>query len=89
MGSVLLGIVARSRKSDDKKSSSDLNFNLEVGECAKKVHLLEAPPLGVRHRKPDFNPVVVTEKIAKIGKIAKISDRSVSDIRKAFEKVSE
>lgn len=84
MGSVLLGIVARNR---DKKPSSDLNNNSESVECAKEVHLLESPPLGIRHKPVDFRLQLVTQKAAKIGKIAKISDRKVS-IEKFVDQVS-
>lgn len=85
MGSVLLGIVARSR--DDNKPSSDLNNNSEIVECAKEAHLLESPPLGIKHKPVNFKVELVTQKAAKIGKIAKISDRKVSS-EKFIDQVS-
>lgn len=77
MGSVILGSVAR-RNRNDNKPSSDLNNNLEIGECAREVHLLESPPLGLKHKPINFKPELPTQKVTKIGKIAKISDRKVS-----------
>lgn len=81
MGSVILGSVVRHR---DKAPSSDLNNNLEIGELAREAHLLESPPLGIKHKPVNFKPELPTQKVAKIGKIAKISDRKVSG-EKFFE----
>ena len=77
MSSVILGSVAR-RNRNDKKSSSDLNKNFEIGEFAREIHLLESLPLGIRHKPITFKPELSTQKVAKIGKIAKISEREVS-----------
>jgi hypothetical protein len=84
MGSVLLGIVA-GRNRDENKLSSDLNNNFEIGECAltKEYHLLETPLLGIKHTRT-FKTDLVTQKAAKIGKIAKLTDRKVSG-EKLFE----
>lgn len=88
MGSVLLGIVA-GRNRDENKLSSDLNNNSEIGECAltKENHLLETPPLGIKHSRA-FKPDLVTQKGAKIGKIAKFTDRKVSGEKFFEDKVS-
>lgn len=84
MGSVLLGIVARRRS--EKQS---LNNSLEIGECvfdSKEVLLLETPPLGTRHKK-SLKPELV-KKSAKIGKLARIPDRKIEDVKQVIVKVS-
>lgn len=77
MSSVILGSVAR-RSRNDKKSSSDLNENLEISESAREIYLLELPPLGTKYKSVNFKPEHPAQKVAKIGKIAKISEREVS-----------
>lgn len=81
MGSVILGSVARTRESP----SIDLNNNSDIVESAKEAHLLESPPLGAKHNRNSFKPELLTNKFAKIGKIAKISDRKASGEKKLFD----
>ena len=88
MGSVLLAIVASSRKS--KTSLIDLNNNLDLGECeyrAREAILLETPPLGTRHKANNFKPEPVQQS-AKIGKIARITDRKIRDVKQVIFEVS-
>lgn len=71
MGSILLGIVARSRGNQESK---DLNNNCEVGEsalCSKEVLLLESPPLGTAQKSKIIISQRANKKPAKIGKLAK------------------
>lgn len=88
MGSALLRVVVRRRS--DKPSLSDLNNNLELGECvfdSKQLHLLESPPLGIRHQKIIIKPQLFT-KSSKIGKIARIPNRKIRDEQQVIAKVS-
>lgn len=93
MGSVLLSIVARPRR--DKPLLIDSYGNddrsVALGECAfrgKEALLLEAPPLGTRHKKTIFKPEPLT-KGANIGKLARISDRKTRDEEKVIFEVSQ
>lgn len=93
MGSVLLSIVARPRR--DKPllidSYNNTSAKVDLGECAfrgKEALLLETPPLGIRHKKTIFKPELLT-KAAKIGKLARISDRKTEDEGKVIYEVSQ
>jgi hypothetical protein len=81
MGSALLRVVVRRRSEKSSLSDLDLDNYLEVGECvfdSKQVHLLESPPLGIRHKKTNIKPELIVKSL-KIGKLARIPDRKIRD----------